>query len=512
MKNILKNIFLVGTVSALVASCDLELRPTSAIVFDENKPFFTNASDIESFANGVMASYRAVQYGSYTQSTEVMCDGFNALISYGNNYGSIHRTDATFTTSDSYTETMWANHYAVIKNYNIAIEQAEYILDEDSEYYNEELVPYAEYLKGIAQFCRASSYLTLARHFGPDYDENTASEDLCVPLVLKFDVNEKPSRATVADVYSQIDWDLTEAAQLLEGKVLQGTPRSVDITIDAINALQARYYLDIDDYSSAAKMADAVIASQAGYKLASSASEMDAEFNMDSGSEPIIQLFATKAEGIVANTIYTGVSRDASGKYFQPYYIPSQKLIDAYSQNDLRFRTWFSNNMYPIFANGARYKGIYTFIKYLGNPNLTNGSLESGAHAAKPLMISEMYLISAEANCMEGNTMKAKTSLNALQTARGAQPTSPDMENIKLEWFKETVGEGLRLSCLKRWGEGFEGRPAQTAALNANIVNTGEYFDERVIKANAHVLVWPVPSYELKLNKNLVQNPGYGAE
>ena len=274
MKNILKNIFLVGTVSALVASCDLELRPTSAIVFDENKPFFTNASDIESFANGVMASYRAVQYGSYTQSTEVMCDGFNALISYGNNYGSIHRTDATFTTSDSYTETMWANHYAVIKNYNIAIEQAEYLLDEDSEYYNEELVPYAEYLKGIAQFCRASSYLTLARHFGPDYDENTASEDLCVPLVLKFDVNEKPSRATVADVYSQIDWDLTEAAQLLEGKVLQGTPRSADITIDAINALQARYYLDIDDYSSAAKMADAVIASQAGYKLASSASEM----------------------------------------------------------------------------------------------------------------------------------------------------------------------------------------------------------------------------------------------
>lgn len=517
MKNIIKNILLVGAVAALFASCDLELRPTSAIVVDEDKPFFTSASDIESFTNGVLSSYRAVQYGSYTQSTEVMCDGFNALISYGNNYGSIHRTDATFTTSDSYAESMWANHYAVIKNYNIAIEQAEYILDPESEYYNEDLVYDAEVLKGIAQFCRASSYLILARHFGPDYDENTASEDLCVPLVLKFDVNEKPFRATVADVYSQIDWDLEEAADLLEGKVfrglpLQGSPRSEVVTIDAINALKARYYLDIDDYASAAKMADAVINSPAGYALSSSPSEMVAEFDSDSGNEPILQLYATKSEGVVGNTIYTQVSRDAKGKYFQPYYIPSQKLIDAYSQNDLRFRTWFSNNKYPIFANGARYNNIYTFIKYLGNPNLTNGSLESGAHAAKPITISEMYLISAEAHCMDGNTMKARIALNELQSARGAQPTAATMENIKLEWFKETVGEGLRLSCLKRWGDGFEGRPAQTAALNANIVNTGEYFDERTIEPDDHVLLWPVPSYELKLNKNLVQNPGYGAE
>lgn len=512
MKNILKNIFLVGAVAVMAASCDLELRPTSAIVFDEGKPFFTSVSDIESFRNGVLSSYRAVQYGSYTQSTEVMCDGFNALISYGNNYGSIHRTDDTFTTSDSYAESMWANHYAVIKNYNIAIEQADYVMDPDSEYYNEELAPYAEWLKGTALFCRASSYMMLARHFGPDYDESSAEDDLCVPLVLEFDIYEKPFRATVAEVYSQIDWDLEEAMELLGEKVIQGAPRAADITIDAINALKARYYLDIDDYSSAAKMADAVIASAAGYALASSPTEMDAEFNMDSGNEPILQLYASKAEGIVANTIYTGVSRDAQGKYFQPYYIPSKKLIDAYSQNDLRFRTWFSNNLYPIFANGARYKNIYTFVKYLGNPALTSGTLESGAHAAKPITISEMYLISAEANLLAGNEMKARASLNALQTARGAEVTTLNMENVKLEWFKETVGEGLRLSCLKRWGDGFKGRPAQTAALNANIVNTGKYFDERTIEPDDHVLVWPVPSYELKLNKNLEQNPGYGAE
>lgn len=512
MKNILKNIILGGAVAVLVAACDLDPRPTTAIVIDEGKPIFTSVSDIESFRNGVLASYRSLHYGVFSQSTEVMCDGFNSLISYGNNYGSIHRTDDTFTTSDSYAESMWASHYSAIKNYNIAIEQADLILDQESEFYNEDLAPYAEWLKGTALFFRASSYLNLARHFGPDYEPDTASDDLCVPIVLKFDINAKPARATVEDVYYQIEEDLLAAEELLADKVLQGEPGSPDVTIDAIYALMARYYLDIEEYEDAADMADAVINSSAGYKLSSSPTEMDTEWNRDMGTEPIMQMYASPSEGQVANTIYTQVSRDRQGAYFQPYYIPSKKLIDSYSQNDLRFRAWFSNNKYPIFANGARYKNIYTFIKYIGNPSdgFQVGALENGAHCAKSIMISEMYLISAEANAQAGNVIDAKKKLNALQSARGAQSTSATLENIQLEWFKETVGEGHRLTCLKRWHEGFEGRPAQTAAVNANIVNLGEYFDERTIEPEDHVLCWPIPSYELKLNKNLIQNDGYG--
>ena len=512
MKNILKNIFLGGTIALMVASCDLEPRPTTAIVIDEGKPIFTSQSDIESFRNGVLATYRSLQYGVFTQSTEVMCDAFNSLVSYGNNYGSIHRTDDTFTSSDSYAESMWASHYSAIKNYNVAIEQADLILNEASEYYNEELAPYAEWLKGTAQFFRASSYLTLARHFGPDYNPDTAYDDLCVPLVLVFDVNEKPARATVQDVYFQIESDLLEAEELLADKVSQGVPRSADVTIDAIYALMARFYLDIEEYKDAAAMADAVINSEADYELSSTQQEMTAEFNQDSGNEPIMQLYASNSEGLVGNTIYTQVSRDAQGAYFQPYYIPSKKIIDSYSQNDLRLRTWFSSTKYPIFANGGRHKNIYTFIKYIGNPAFQMGALENGAHAAKSLMIGEMYLISAEAHFMDNNTSKAERSLNTLQAARKAEQTDATLENIKLEWFKETVGEGHRLTCLKRWGDGFEGRPAQTAALNAGIVNEGEYFDERTIEPDDHVLVWPIPSYELKLNRNLIQNDGYGAE
>ena len=106
MKNILKNILLGGFTLAVVLSCDLDLKPTTSIVFDEETPIIQSQSDIDGLYYGVLASYRAVQYGVYTQSSEVMCDGFNALIGFGNNYGSIHRTDESFTTGDSYVESI----------------------------------------------------------------------------------------------------------------------------------------------------------------------------------------------------------------------------------------------------------------------------------------------------------------------------------------------------------------------------------------------------------------------
>ena len=502
MKNILKNVFIGGLAFVSVLSCDMDMKPTTSIVFDEDVPMITGQSDIDGLYSGVLASFRAVQYGAFTQSSEVMCDGFNALIGFGNNYGSIHRTDASFTTSDQYAETMWASHYSAIKNYNIAIEEAEKVTDE-------ELKPYADLLIGTAMFCRASSYLTLARHFGPAYDEATAEEDDCVPLVLVYDQYAKPKRASVMDVYDQIGWDLDDAYEYLKNVEIQGQPQYPFVSLDAINAMRARYYLDIKDYDNAADYANDIIDSKV-YKLSTSAAEMDAEYLYDSGEEPIMQLYASMSEGLVSNPIYTQVSTDRKGKYFQPYFIPSQKLIDAYESADIRFQKWFSSSKYPVFTNGARYNGVYVFIKYFDSPRWRTGQLETGAHAAKPLMISEMYLIAAEALCMDRKSGQAKMRLNQLQDARGATPTDASMENIKKEWFRETVGEGMRMTCLKRWGDGFDGRPSQPKA--EGIVMTGEYFDERKIVPGDYVFNWPIPSYEFKLNHNLEQNAGYGSK
>jgi hypothetical protein len=81
------------------------------------------------------------------------------------------------------------------------------------------------------------------------------------------------------------------------------------------------------------------------------------------------------------------------------------------------------------------------------------------------------------------------------------------MENIKKEWLKETIGEGLYFTCVKRWGDGFPARPGHPAAegLLVNTVN----FQDRVLPADSRFFNWPIPTYEMQLNKELQQNPGY---
>jgi len=507
MKKFIRNILVGGLAVTLFGSCNLDLFPTTALLYDEDGVQFQTLEDISTFQNGVLASYRAVQYGSYMQSIEVMCDGFNATTGFGNNYGSIHRVDETFTPSDEYAETMWAGHYSAIKNYNIAIANCMKVTDED-------LKPYADLLMGIATFCRASSYLTLTRVFGNDYNPGTASTDLSVPLVLEFDINAKPARATVQQVYDQILTDLEAAENLLAD--VEGEPRSQIPTIDAVKALMARYYLDVEEYEIAADIADEVINSEAGYELSSTATEMTAEFTNDSGNEPIVQMYATQNEGVVGNTIFTLVGKDLNGKYFGSYFIPSAKLLDAYDRSDLRYSNWFTTR-YPIKMNGTNHNGITVFSKYIGNPNLQSGTVEAGAHAAKTLMIAEMYLISAEGYAMAGSENKAKRVLNKLQAARGAVPTDGSKESVAEEWFKETIGDGFRLSCVKRWldaaavdtnklMDGLENRDPQPGA--SDLVMTGQGYTERTL---SYQFNWPVPAYEIKINPSLVQNPGYTA-
>ena len=63
---------------------------------------------------------------------------------------------------------------------------------------------------------------------------------------------------------------------------------------------------------------------------------------------------------------------------------------------------------------------------------------------------------------------------------------------------------------MKRWGIGYNGRPMQTGASEA--LNSGDVFDGKVFKADDYHFQWPIPSHEMKINKNLVQNAGYVTE
>ena len=498
MKKIIANIFTVAASVLVVASCDLNLSPDSAIAYVEGTPLIQTESNLNAMRNGLLSAYRSVQNGDYVIPQELMFDGFNATIDFGNNYGPLHKTDVNFTSADYDIEDYWAGNYYAIKNYNVYISAADDVKDELKEG--------ARIAKGYAFFFRASSYLNLARHFGKAYS-SSASTDLCVPLVLKYDPTDRPARATVAEVYDSIKKDLDSAAVILAG--VKGAPRSKTPTIDAVNALYARYYIDIKDNAKAAEYAHKVIDGGL-YPLENTYDAINADFINDEGTEPILQLAISMTE-FTGNDFSPWLLPQSDknvdeGECFRPYYLPSRKLVESYDASDIRL-SWFDNQI-PVLFSGRYYKGdFYTFVKFRGNPSLTSTPIRNCRQAPKPLRISEMYLIAAEAELAAGNAGAAKTDLNALQAARGASLSAATAATIQNEWFKETVGEGLRMSCLKRWGVGFSGRAAQAKATN--VVQQGEFFTDKKFDANSTFFQWPIPSHELKVNSNLVQNPGY---
>ena len=502
MKSTIKYIFIAAALAA-VSACDLNLEPTGAIIYEQDGQVIATREDLTQFQARIMSDYRAVHGGMYNILEDVMTDGFNASAGFGNNYGGVHRTDDSFTSSDTYIDAYWANHYTVIKDYNVLINALKDKINIPSG-----AETLATIVKGEAFMFRAEAYMNLVRHFGKNYDKDDVTS-LGVPIVLEFDLYARPKRNTVKEVYTQIKEDLDSAARYLAS--VPGELQADYPTIDCVNALYARYFLDTKDYENAALYAKKVI-STGKYTLSNTADKIKAEFREDTGTEAIMQLYGSKQELPNATSVYTNMfSSKDNGVCFRSLFLPTKKLVDSYSGTDLRKGLWFSSTDYYSEVNGSYFRGeFYTFVKYLGNSNLYSGKVPNATHMCKPFMISEMYLIEAEAESMQGMIPDAKTTINKLQTARGATKTGGQIDSIRDEWFRETVGEGMRWTCLKRWGIGFDNREAQSGTLSKNAVMLGASYDQRNMKPTDRAFLWPIPADEMKLNPNLVQNPGYG--
>ncbi len=529
MKKYSKILMSLSFVGLLMSSCSMDVKPTTATVYDpEVSALINNFEELQYYINGIYSSFRSTQYGSATMPMEFMCDGFNASAGFGNNMGGIHRTDDSFRATDYDTEYVWETNYSAIKDYNVFLEAVE-----EYEAENDEAEWYKECGIGEAKFFRAFAYLTLVRHFAKDYEPSTAKTDLGVPIVLKYDQNAKPARATVQAVYDQIKADLDDALAIIEDCYggSYGSAAYKWVSPDAVKALLARYYLDTHQYENAANTALEIIGS-GRYELASDNETMQYEYLYDAGTEPIMQLPGSISEnGSGTNTYYTRASflqdlKDygycTTGVYFNPYYFPSGKLFNLYESSDLRRVYWFWNG---LKSNDAKYAARLSgfgwarsgyaayfpiFTKYLGNPDLQSSVTPNARQLVKPLLIGEQLLILAEASHQAGDDETALEALQLLQSYRGATEDAEFSEEaLQNEWFKETVGEGLRMSCLKRWHTGYSGRAGQTYHAYYGNINTGTYYTERVMLPGDRAWQWPIPSWEMRTNENLVQNPGY---
>jgi tetratricopeptide (TPR) repeat protein len=279
----------------------------------------------------------------------------------------------------------------------------------------------ARNVRGGALFYRAFAYFNLVQDFAKVYDPATAAIDPGVILRLHSDVNDKPGRASVAEVYDQVTKDLTEAEALLPiTAAYQSRPVKA-----AAQALLARVYLQMGQYDKASAWATSALKLHPGLI---DYNTLDATADMPFPNSPAV----SNAEVI----LYT---RNAAYEYsIAGNTIVSPELYALYEDNDLRKSVFFSG------GDANYFKGRYTGSGY----DLFGG-----------FATDELYLIRAECSARAGDGASALADLNTLLVARwkkGAYKpyNSANAGNVLSlvlsERRKELACRGLRWEDLKR--------------------------------------------------------------
>ena len=279
------------------SSCDMDLKPVGTL---DEETAIQSTQDMRKFRNTLYTNLRSVTSGSYIYLTDIQLDGFNGLISNGNNlsdfsYGQIYPTNSSVTG-------YWSGNYVMISNANALINKAD-LLSATSYFTDEEKMAFARY-KGEALFTRAFGYFNLVEHFSKPYtqtDPNAAASG--VPLVTTYDPTgdqtKYPGRATLAETYALIDADLQAAYDALKAYEESGytdkytetyeTDKTAYLTSYAVAAMQARVALVKGDWQTAWDKATSIITSNK-YKLVLR-SAYTRMWKNDTGTEIIFQPF-----------------------------------------------------------------------------------------------------------------------------------------------------------------------------------------------------------------------------
>jgi starch-binding outer membrane protein, SusD/RagB family len=365
-----------------------------------------------------------------------------------------------------------------------------------------------EALFGEVYFLRAYYYFTLVKMFGG------------VPLFtdkrLTLADSKTLSRATQADVYKQIELDLTNAIAVLPA-VQTEKGRA---TKYAAQALLGKVYLYQNKFTDAAPMLDNVINSNV-YSLVPDFSSIFLPTG-ENGPESVFEIQYTNSSatydwGHVTRgqgnfSVQQCGVRGLNGSAAMPYSpgwstnLPTQNLAAAYAAGDKRksvtildieaYKT--ANPALNITYQVAPYRntGLYN-QKYLPRKGETSGQIELNySNNFRTVRYADVLLMAAEAFSKSSNDLKAQTYLNLVRR-RAFGDNAHDItasgttlyDAVLTERRLELAMEGERFFDLVRTGKA-------TAVLGPLGFVAGKHE------------IFPIPQTEIDIS-GLKQNPGY---
>jgi len=350
-------------------------------------------------------------------------------------------------------------------------------------------------IKGQALAYRGWAHFQLVQLWGKRYDAATKpNNQLGVPLLLENTL-EGQKRATVEEVYTQVNKDLNDALPLLAGYVRGGTAAKSNFNVNVVQGIKARVALAQQDWPAAVASAQAARAGQTlmtnaeyltGFNSVANQEWIWGSRQIDDHNTFFFSFFAYMSANFNSTVIRT-----------QPRAI-NANLWNAISQTDVRKRCWdtLGANV-PIPPGGAR-------VRFQNRKFLAQSS-SSSVGDVPYMRTGEMFLIEAEAQARQGKNTEAAQALftvarnrnlsYVLSTNTGQALIDEIIFNRRIELW----GEGFRFTDLKRWNAPMDRRgiPNHLAALILiDFVPAGDKTWE-----------WVFPQDELNTNKLIEQNP-----
>ncbi len=335
-----------------------------------------------------------------------------------------------------------------------------------------------EQIVGEAYAMRALCYFNLVRIFAQHYTYTADASHPGVPIVLHFDFQNKPGRATVKEVYDQIISDFQKAIELMT----IDPPNAGRFSKEAAQALLSRVYLYKEDWAKAEELATAVI--QSGKYTLVSRDDYPTQFLVGLSSEAIFEMIYTIADNPGSNHLGGMYKETGYGDY-----LPSEDLLNMMNDDDIRK---------TMFKPDSNLGGIYGYLRVDKYPS--SGS-EIGTDNLPVIRLSEVYLNRAEARAMLGNFTGAQEDVNIIR--KRAWPDAPDVTAVGEELLTEIEKERRIELC-------FEGhRLFDITRHKQDLVRNDCTAPVCTVPYPNDLFILPIPYEELDVNPNLTQNPGY---
>jgi hypothetical protein len=485
----------------LAGACKKDFLDKSDPTRLASEGFYKNTAEINQALSGCYSQLQAIINGQWLFN-ELITD--NTTVDFNpSDRGQADRVEAfeywTVNASNVNNTQLYNQYYNAIYNINTALLKLQNTAIPDSA---------KKVVEGQLKFLRGYHYFELTQYYGD------------VILILEpFNDPAKAydyARVPVAEVYMQIEKDLTEAAGMLPDRYnAQNIGR---ITKGAAISLLGKVYLTEKKYTEAINTLNGVLT--LGYTLVPDYAD---NFNpaRKNGPESIfeIQYSGSNTLGEWSNFIYTFAPRLSGAAitgYAQSnpsgYNIPTKDIIAAYESGDARKAASIGMN-YTRPSTSE----VIPYIKKYAHAHATFGRTDNNWPV---LRYADVLLMLAEAiNESQGPTAEAYNYLNQVRQRAGlvavsglSQPAFRD--KVLHERRIELAFENWRWFDLKRTKT-----PAELAAFlnayaaaekaNPTVSRQGIPFSAFDYIFQPTEVLYPIPANEILINKSLPQNSGY---